>query len=79
MGATLTTTETARLALAGAREYVLQATRTGNAGQAQRATRVLALVDQALEAMRPAPPPAAAEEPWEFPEPTLRMPSSEDQ
>lgn len=62
-------TDTVRLALAGAREYVVRAARTD-----PRAGQIVMLVDKALASLVPPPPPATAEEPWEFPEPTLQMP-----
>lgn len=62
----------ARLALAGAREYVVRATRTTDPIAGERAQKIVTLIDRALVEMRPEPAPVpAAEEPWEFPEPKI--------
>lgn len=62
--------DAARLALAGAREYVVRAARTDT-----RAAQIVQLIDRALEELAPKPAaPAAPEERWDFPEPKLSMP-----
>lgn len=58
----------AHLALVGAREYVIRATRDHNLGQAARAQRIVDLIDKAIaefkvEEVRP----EETESPWEPP------------
>ena len=59
--------DTARLALVGAREFVVRATRTTNP-EGERAARIVQLIDRALAEFAPTPTTPAPEERWEFPE-----------